>query len=151
MKPFAFQHFCCSNCFPIESTSRQYNCDYLISDKSWMHTPEALAKHYIGYNAKVRVSPASPSAFNLNFISLSDQRCTQEDPALSFCSSGASPQSEEHEHFFVCIWTSTYCCCTLSWKRFITRDVLQKGIYLAPQSRKITKHSLSKSGCLTAQ
>ncbi|MEQ2299333.1 hypothetical protein AMECASPLE_014134, partial [Ameca splendens] len=22
-------------------------------DKSWMHTPEALAKHYIAYNAKL--------------------------------------------------------------------------------------------------
>lgn len=25
----------------------------VISDKTWMHTPEALAKHYIPYNAKV--------------------------------------------------------------------------------------------------
>lgn len=27
---------------------------FLSSDKSWMHTPEALAKHYIAYNVKVR-------------------------------------------------------------------------------------------------
>lgn len=27
---------------------------FQISDKSWMHTPEALVKHYIAYNAKVR-------------------------------------------------------------------------------------------------
>lgn len=26
---------------------------FIISDKTWMHTPEALAKHYIAYNAKV--------------------------------------------------------------------------------------------------
>lgn len=26
---------------------------FIISDKTWMHTPEALAKHYISYNAKV--------------------------------------------------------------------------------------------------
>lgn len=25
----------------------------MVSDKTWMHTPEALAKHYISYNAKV--------------------------------------------------------------------------------------------------
>lgn len=25
----------------------------IVSDKTWMHTPEALAKHYISYNAKV--------------------------------------------------------------------------------------------------
>ena len=106
MKLFAFQCFCCNNCFPIESTSHQYNHNYLISDKSWMHTPEALAKHYIGYNAKVRVRPASPSA--LNFITLEDQRCTQEDHALSFCSSEASPQPELHASSF-CIRTPTCC------------------------------------------
>lgn len=26
---------------------------FIIPDKTWMHTPEALAKHYISYNAKV--------------------------------------------------------------------------------------------------
>lgn len=26
---------------------------FIVSDKTWMHTPEALAKHYISYNAKV--------------------------------------------------------------------------------------------------
>lgn len=25
----------------------------IFADKSWMHTPDALAKHYIPYNAKV--------------------------------------------------------------------------------------------------
>lgn len=25
----------------------------IVTDKTWMHTPEALAKHYISYNAKV--------------------------------------------------------------------------------------------------
>jgi len=27
----------------------------LFLDKSWMHTPEALAKHFIAYNVKVCV------------------------------------------------------------------------------------------------
>lgn len=31
----------------------------VVSEKSWMHTPEALAKHYITYNAKVRGRAAS--------------------------------------------------------------------------------------------
>ncbi|XP_034288428.1 PTB domain-containing engulfment adapter protein 1 [Pantherophis guttatus] len=31
-------------------------------DKTWMHTPEALSKHYIPYNAKAgSVTPKSPS------------------------------------------------------------------------------------------
>lgn len=30
---------------------------FLCSEKSWMHTPEALAKHYIAYNAKVCLTP----------------------------------------------------------------------------------------------
>lgn len=30
-----------------------FNIVCVVLDKTWMHTPEALAKHYIPYNAKV--------------------------------------------------------------------------------------------------
>lgn len=30
-------------------------CIFSVTDKTWMHTPEALSKHYIPYNAKVNL------------------------------------------------------------------------------------------------
>lgn len=56
-----FKHICCI--FKWHETQLWR----LFSDKSWMHTPEALAKHYIPYNAKVRIMTSLSKAIKIMF------------------------------------------------------------------------------------
>lgn len=39
---------------PLGTCNLIWPCVFFIADKTWMHTPEALSKHYIPYNAKVK-------------------------------------------------------------------------------------------------